>query len=272
MVIVSAGTIAFLFRLDAMDERELSEACWEDRQIIRINAAGRTAIPDRVIREETWSLYVNEADGQRNLVNTAACSPVDLEALAVGWAFTRGYLRDRNDLGSITIDKKAGTVSLALRNNNKNSVAVVSEESAGDITLSPKDIYAVWETFNARCPLYQATGAAHAMAVTDGTQILMLAEDVSRRNALAKIIGKVILDDVDPRGKALLVSSRLADDMFAMIEPMGIKIVLCNGAVSAGAIRRAEAAGVTLAGCIKSGNMNVYSHAGSLSDFDKNTC
>ncbi|GHV28305.1 sulfurtransferase FdhD [Spirochaetia bacterium] len=233
-----------------------SEACWEDRQLVRINAAGCTTITDRVIREETWSLFANDL-----LITTVACSPTDLEALAVGWAFTRGYLRDRNDLGSITTDKMAGTISLVLRKDNKNSVTAISVDPAEDITLSPKDIYALWEIFNDQCVLYQATGAAHAMAVTDGTQILLLAEDVSRRNALAKIIGKVILDDVDPCGKALLVSSRLADDMFAMIEPMGIKIVLCNGAVSAGAIRRAEAAGVTLAGCIKSGNMNVYSHA-----------
>jgi FdhD protein len=251
-----------------MDERELSEACWEKRQVVRINAAGRSTITERVIREETWDLFVNESTGSNNvLINTVSCSPTDLDALIVGWAFTRGYIRDRNDLGSITTDKRAGTVSLALRENNKNSVAAVSTESVDDITLSPKDIYAVWETFNAQCPLYQATGAAHAMAVTDGTQILMLAEDVSRRNALAKIIGKMILDGVDPEGKALLVSSRLADDMFAMIEPTGIKMVLCNGAVSAGAVQMAEAAGITLAGCIKSGNMNVYSHAKRIEYF-----
>jgi FdhD protein len=99
------------------------------------------------------------------------------------------------------------------------------------------------------------------MAVTDGTRILMLAEDVSRRHALAKIIGKMVLAGLDLRGKALLVSSRLADDMFAMIESTEIRMVLCNGAVSAGAIKRAEKAGITLAGCIKSGNMNVYTHA-----------
>ncbi|GHV77868.1 sulfurtransferase FdhD [Spirochaetia bacterium] len=247
MVIVSAGAIAFLFGVDFM---------WEERQIIRINAAGRTAITDRVIREETWSLFANNL-----LITTVSCSPADLEALAAGWAFTRGYLRDRNDLGSIATDKRAGTVSLALRKNDKNSITAIAEDPMEAITLSPKDIYAVWETFNARCALYQSTGAAHAMAVIDGTQILMLAEDVSRRNALAKIIGKIVLEGLDPSGKALLVSSRLADDMFAMIEPTGIKMVLCNGAVSAGAVQRAEAAGVTLAGCIKSGNMNVYTHA-----------
>ncbi|GHT83513.1 sulfurtransferase FdhD [Spirochaetia bacterium] len=239
-----------------MNERELSEACWEDRQIIRINAAGCTAITDRVIREETWSLFINGV-----LVNTVACSPTDLEALLVGWAFTRGYLRDRKELGSITTDKKAGVASLSLRKDNENSVTAISDEATGDITLSPKDIYAVWKTFNAQCPLYQATGAAHAMAVTNGAQILMLTEDVSRRNALAKIIGKIVLAGIDPRGKALLVSSRLDCDMFTMIEATGIKMVLCNGAVSAGAVQRAENLRITLAGCIKSGNMNIYTHA-----------
>jgi FdhD protein len=239
-----------------MNENELSESCWEERQVVRINAAGRTTITDRVIREETWSLFVNGM-----LVNTVACSPTNLEALAVGWAFTRGYCRDRNDLGSITTDKRAETISLVLQKNNKNSITAIS---GGDITLSSGDIYAVWEIFNTQCVLYQATGAAHAMAVTDGTWILMLAEDVSRRNALAKLIGKIVLQSLDPRGKALLVSSRLADDMFAMIEPTGIKVVLCNGAVSAGAVQRAEDAGITLAGCIKRGNINVYTHANRI--------
>jgi FdhD protein len=247
------GGHGFFIGVDAMNERDLSEACWEERQVVRMNAAGRATIPDRVIREEIWSIFVDDV-----LVNTVSCSPMDLDALAVGWAFTREYCRDRNDLESITTDKRAGTVFLALRKNNKNSITAIS---GGEITLSSGAIYAIWETFNAQCVLYQATGSAHAMAVTDGAQILTLAEDVSRRNALAKIIGKIVLNGVDPHGKALLVSSRLADDMFAMIESTGVKMVLCNGAVSAGAITRAEAAGITLAGCIKSGGMNIYTHA-----------
>jgi FdhD protein len=245
-----------------MNESELSESCWEERQVVRINAAGRTTITERIIREETWSLFVDGSTGSNDvLVNTVSCSPTDLEALVVGWAFTRGYLRDRRDIRSIPIDKKAGTATLVLGENTENSGTAPSGEPPMETILSYGDIYAVWEIFNSRCVLYQATGAAHAMAVTNGTQILMIAEDVSRRNALAKIIGKIVLAGIDPRDKALLVSSRLADDMFTMIEPTGIKVILCNGAVNAGAVQGAEDAGITLAGCIKSGNMNVYSHA-----------
>jgi formate dehydrogenase assembly factor FdhD len=83
-----------------MNESELSEACWEERQVVRINAEGRTTIPDRIIREETWSLFINDV-----LVNTFACSPADLDALAVGWAFTRGYCQNGSDLKSITVEK-----------------------------------------------------------------------------------------------------------------------------------------------------------------------
>jgi formate dehydrogenase accessory protein FdhD len=45
-----------------------------------------------------------------------------------------------------------------------------------------------------------------------------------------------------------------------MIEALGLKIVLCNGAVSNEAIIRAEETGITLVGFIKHGNINVYCH------------
>ncbi|WP_059369884.1 formate dehydrogenase accessory sulfurtransferase FdhD [Treponema endosymbiont of Eucomonympha sp.] len=243
-----------------MNESELNEACWEERKVVRINAAGRHRINDRIIREESLSLFINGV-----LANTFACSPADLEALAVGWAFTQGYFRNKKDIESVSLDKESRAVSLTLRKNNGNINSMISrelpeEEAPKDITLSHEDIYALWKTFDAQCILYQSTGAAHAMALTDGKQILMLTEDVSRRNALIKIIGKIVLNGIDTWGKALLVSSRLAFDMFRMIESTELKLVLCNGAVSSGAVIRAAEARITLVGFIKRGNMNIYCH------------
>ncbi|AEF84576.1 phenylacetyl CoA [Treponema primitia ZAS-2] len=235
-----------------MSGREQGAACWEERDIVRIDATGRHRRIDRVIKEEPCTLFIN---GEQ--VNIFACCPADLEELAVGYAFSKGYFRDKKEIEALSID--SDSVSLSIRNSGTVADAdtrVFPEE----ISLSPDDIYAVWESFNAQCELFQATGAAHAMALTDGKQILLFAEDVARHNALAKLIGKIILGSVDPRGKILLISSRLALEMFRMIESLGLAVLLCHGAVSAGAVRKAEEAGITLAGFVGRAYMNIYSH------------
>jgi FdhD protein len=238
-----------------VNEREQSAACWEERAIVRIDATGRHERTDRVIKEETHSLFING-----EWVNTFACSPADLEELAVGYAFSKGYFRDKKDIAALSFNRESGAVLLSLQNNGTTAEAG-SQVPPEEITLSPRDIYAVWETFNGQCALFQATGAAHAMALTNGKQILLFAEDVARHNALAKLIGKIILHSVDPRGKALLISSRLAFEMFRMIESLGLKVLLCHGAVSSGAVKRAEESGITLAGFVGRGYMNIYSHS-----------
>jgi formate dehydrogenase assembly factor FdhD len=55
-----------------------------------------------------------------------------------------------------------------------------------DVSLSKNALYTMGETFNEQSNLFHITGAVHAMALTDGNQILLLNEDVARYNGQGK--------------------------------------------------------------------------------------
>jgi FdhD protein len=239
-------------------------ALWEERDIIRVDGNGRYKTAGRIIREESFSLFI---DGKA--VRSFDCTPADLEDLAAGYAFTGGYIAGKDDIAGIS--RSGDSISL----NRKTTAGRGSgEDRSGAVSPVPPDfaeglfsaeaVYALWEAFNGQCSLYRATGAAHGTALTDGKQFFVLREDVGRHNALAKLIGAMILNGLSADGKALLVSSRLSSAMYTMALAIGFRFLLCHGAVSSDAVRAAEKAGVTLAGFVRPLSFNLYAGGENL--------
>jgi FdhD protein len=223
---------------------------WDEMPIVRIDTSGRHGATDRMIKEDPFKLFIN-----KNHVHTFACTPCNLEELAIGYAYAEGFFNDKKDIEDLKIDDQEIYLSL------KQSLAPPRDTRAVEAFLSDEAIFNMWDAFNEKSGLFYITGAAHAVALTDGREIVILQEDVARHNALAKVIGKMVSGDVGPEGKALIFSGRLALEMFKMIERTGVKILLSHGTTTSKAVRRAEEAGITLAGFVKRDYMNLYTHA-----------
>ena len=251
-----------------MDEKETAEASWDELTIVRIDGNRRYKRSDRLIREEAYRLRVNG-----NLVQTFACTPVDLEELAIGYAFTEGYIAEAGEIESLAVDKKDREIRLSIQKMDAPSERAssflendLSEDSSKDSSFSKEAIYTLWETFNQRCGLFHITGAVHGMALTDGREILLLHEDAARHNAAAKTIGEMVRKGIGPGGKAFIFSGRLALKIVMMIERTGVNVLLCHGASTSDAVRRAESAGITLAGFVRRGYMNIYTHSQRITE------
>ena len=228
---------------------------WDEMRIVRIDKSGRHEATDKMIKEDPFKFFINKRH-----VHTFACTPCNLEELAIGYAYAEGFFNDRKDLEDLKIDAAAQEIYLSL----KQSLAPPRDTRGVEAFLSDEAIFNMWDVFNEKSGLFYITGAAHAVALTDGKEIVILQEDVARHNALAKVIGKMVSGDVGPEGKALIFSGRLALEMFKMIERTGVKILLSHGTTTSRAVRRAEEAGITLAGFVKRDYMNVYTHAGRI--------
>jgi FdhD protein len=236
-----------------MDEKVSNLASWDELNIVRIDESRRYKRTDRLIKEEVYILYINEQQ-----VHTFACTPIDLEELAVGYAFAEGCFGDKGEIRDISVDREAQEIRLSLQPKDGLPPRRLTRVEAA---FSKEAIYTLWETFNEKSNLFHITGAVHAMALTDGKEILVLHEDVARHNAVAKTIGGMILKGIDPGEKAFMFSGRLSLKMFIMVERTGVKLLLCHGATTSSAVRRAEAAGVTLAGFLRRGYMNIYTYS-----------
>ena len=109
-------------------------------------------------------------------------------------------------------------------------------------------------------PAFARTGGLHATGLFDVAGALVCArEDVGRHNAMDKVVGRALLDDLLPlRGHVLCVSGRLSFELVQKAAVAGCPILVGVGAPSSLAIALAHEQRMTLAGFARGDALNVY--------------
>ena len=108
--------------------------------------------------------------------------------------------------------------------------------------------------------LFEYTGGLHAAALFDESgKIISVREDIGRHNALDKLIGNALTQDLLPlNGKVLLMSSRASFELIQKAVMANIHIIVTIGAPSSLAVQTAEQFGITLIGFLRNESFNIY--------------
>jgi FdhD protein len=213
--------------------------------------------------------------------------------LALGFLFTEGIISSFNDVLSILYCTDAG------RQAGENIVRVELKPQIEVNLLSPERHFystsscgicgkASIEAIEQKCPIltktdfkvseefiktltevlaknqvfFKHTGGLHAAMILNKAEKCFLREDIGRHNALDKVIGAALQQNLLPLTDVVLImSSRASFELIQKAAMAGISIMACVGSPSSLAIETAQALGITLIGFLREESFNVYTHS-----------
>ena len=227
-------------------------------------------------------------------------TPGDDLDLAAGFLFTEGLLSPAGDLRQIRMcDENVADVTLepadlpsplevaratdarrAQRNFlttsacgvcGKESIDAIRVRSRYDVAadpvqVSPAVLASLPDRLREAQRVFASTGGLHAAGLftADGS-LAVLREDVGRHNAVDKVFGWALLQGRMPaRGCVLVVSGRASFELAQKAVMAGVPVLAAVSAPSSLAVELAEECGLTVAGFVRDGSMNVYTHPGRI--------
>jgi FdhD protein len=246
--------------------------------IQRITAGGRIETEDTVVRELPLTILLNG----RELI-TLLCSPSALDALAVGFLFSEGIIKSRDEVGEVAVDAGGGMVRLSTTTDIETDDWSLSRPiitSAGKkrslsnpagftgryriesgVTISAGEVIALVNEFQRRSAVFQATGGVHSAALCDTREIIVFADDIGRHNAIDKVLGHCLLQGIATDDRIVVTSGRIPSEILLKVARARVPIVVSVSAPTDLGVKLAEELGITVIGFVRGDRMNVYTHA-----------
>jgi FdhD protein len=231
---------------------------------------------DLVIVEYPFTIFLNESE-----FITLLCSPKSLEQLAVGFLHSEGILKSIDDIESIKIDKDNGYGYITTKNKNLLSQKLYGKRTIttgcgkGSIFYSTVDgikcnkienkmdinnnnVLNLMKSFNKKSKLFLDTGGVHSVGLCNSDGILLFEEDIGRHNALDKIIGKCLYDNISIKDKIIITSGRITSEVILKCAKIGIPYIVSRSAPTNLAIDIAKDLNIGLIGFVRGNKMNIY--------------
>ncbi len=255
--------------------------------VVRVVAGSRTATIDRAATEEPLEIRID-----REPFAVIMRTPGADRDLAAGFLFAERLIRSAADVRSIehcadaaerenTVDVSLVDPAAARRARERrrdvaasSACGVCGRQSIDDLACDVTPVAAelcVSASVVARLPdrlrasqrVFDETGGLHAAGVfsTDG-DLLDVAEDVGRHNAVDKVIGRALQARRMPLSNAIVcVSGRTSFEIVQKAAVAGIPVLAAVSAPSSLAIELAARLGLTLVGFVRGDAFNVYAGA-----------
>ncbi|MCW4054238.1 MAG: formate dehydrogenase accessory sulfurtransferase FdhD [Candidatus Bathyarchaeota archaeon] len=235
-------------------------------------------IIDYIAEEKPLYLFIN-----KTFWATILCSPTKLKELAVGHFLSEGLLKSTDEIEEIVLEESKHTCYVKVKPevNIENRMKIsrlharIIPSACGSgspyqfigkipkveskLKIEAKVIFDSVNQLNFKAEGFRRTGGLHVAAIykADG-QLVALAEDVGRHNAVDKVLGIAALKDVVFGESFLALSGRMSGDVAYKAAKVGIPIVASLAAALSSGLAMAESANLTLAGFVRGKRLNLY--------------
>ncbi|MFI9102386.1 formate dehydrogenase accessory sulfurtransferase FdhD [Streptomyces fildesensis] len=262
----------------------------ERRRVLRIRDGEAGHRADTLVAEEPLEIRLN---GKALAITMR--TPGDDFALAVGFLASEGVIGRADQIANIVYC--AGATVDGANTYNIVDVRLAEGVTVPDITLE-RNVYttsscglcgkasldavrtnALWkiddtppvrigtdllavlpDRLRAAQQVFERTGGLHAAALfTADGEMVDVREDVGRHNAVDKLVGRALQQDLLPLSESiLLVSGRASFELAQKAVMAGIPVLAAVSAPSSLAVDLAAESGLTLVGFLRGSSMNVY--------------
>ena len=266
-------------------EKQAPTSAWV---VTRVSAEGVEQRPDVLAREEPLEIRVN---GQSIAVTMR--TPGNDEELAAGFLWTERLIAEPSALLSVghcpgKTEEERDNIVLAYVNGTGNlleegwqrnfsatsscgicgkasidAVRLAAEPIQSEISVAPGVLHRLPALLRAAQDTFDRTGALHAAGLFDAAgELILLREDVGRHNAVDKMIGAALFQELLPLEDGIvLVSGRAGFEIVQKCLLASVPVVAAVGAPSSLAVELAADSGMTLVGFLRENSMNVYTGA-----------
>ncbi|MDE0709899.1 MAG: formate dehydrogenase accessory sulfurtransferase FdhD [bacterium] len=258
------------------------------RPVLRVSGEGRAARSDLLPTEEPVEFRLQGVP-----IVVLMRTPGHDEELARGFALTEGIILHPEELAEVRalpgLDG-AGRYDLALADGievdeeqfRRNLYATSSCGVCGKASIDAVRVAApplpagpvipggllldLVESMRSAQAGFEATGGLHAAAAFTGEgEFLGVREDVGRHNAMDKLVGRLSSSRWPIGEMVVTVSGRVSFELVQKAAVAGISILAGVSAASSLAVDLADELGLTVAGFVRPGGFNLYTHPHRIS-------
>ncbi|GGD90090.1 formate dehydrogenase accessory sulfurtransferase FdhD [Paenibacillus nasutitermitis] len=247
-------------------------------RVIRFDGGGSVEKDDEIATEMPLTVRL---DGEE--FATIVCTPGDLEDMMVGFLASEGVIRTIDDLKSLTLDEARGFAYAELHIKQSTGKEFHSKRFIGSCCGKSRQFYfhndaRTAKTIMSRHPIaagqclelmrllqesstdFHQTGGVHNAAICTADAMIAVRTDIGRHNALDKLYGHLLRSRIPAGDKIIAFSGRISSEVVLKVAKIGCGVLLSKSAPTDLALQLAEDLGITCAGFIRRGSMNVYTH------------
>lgn len=250
----------------------------EKVEIYRISGSEEKIMEDVVVKETPLTIFLN---GQELV--TLLCTPSHQKYLAAGFLFSEGFLRSREEVKSIEFYEEKGVVNILTTTDielpkdlfQRRTITSGCGKGAifynaldrlqcrpvkSDLKVPPGTVRNIMRDVNRLSELFKATGGVHTSALCRGKEIIIFREDIGRHNAIDKILGQCLLEQIHRDDTLMVTSGRLTSEMLIKVARQGVPVLVSRSAPTDLAVNMAKKLEVTLIGFVRGSRMTVYTN------------
>jgi len=252
--------------------------------ILKLEGQISRGVEDDLVMEEPLEIRVNGES-----LSVTMRTPGNDFDLAVGFLWTEQLIQAREEIGTIAycpdeeqadLKNIVNVVLVDRERKLESSRRLWSNSSCGlcgkatldairracrpiksGVRVTPELLFSFPEELRQNQANFERTGGIHAAGLFDEQgKLWVVREDIGRHNAVDKVLGAALNNQLSVEDKILMVSGRLGFEIAQKALAAGIPVVASVSAPSSLAIELAQDFHMTTVGFLRGHSMNVYSN------------